>query len=81
MLHARRKHIELDYHFVSEKVVNGTLITKYVPATQRLTDNFIKALSNPFLHTLEVWCSDCSHFRLTGSNIETKKEEDDEGCE
>lgn len=54
MLHAQKKQIELDYQLVHEKVVNGTLITKYVPATQRLTDIFIKALPKPFLHAFEA---------------------------
>lgn len=31
--HARSKHIELDYHFLREKVADGSLIMKFVPAT------------------------------------------------
>ena len=31
MFHARTKHIELDFHFVLEKVVTGALTIRYVP--------------------------------------------------
>ena len=32
VFHARSKHIEIDYHFVREKVALGALITRYVPS-------------------------------------------------
>ncbi|XP_015160537.1 uncharacterized mitochondrial protein AtMg00810-like [Solanum tuberosum] len=32
ILHARTKHIELDYHFVREKVAAGAMVPKYVPS-------------------------------------------------
>ncbi|GMI95358.1 cysteine-rich RLK (RECEPTOR-like protein kinase) 8 [Hibiscus trionum] len=31
VFHARNKHIELDYHFVRERVALGFLVTKYIP--------------------------------------------------
>lgn len=34
--HARSKHIELDYHFLREKVADGSLIMIFVPGTQQL---------------------------------------------
>ena len=30
VFHARSKHIELDYHFVSERVALGLLVTQYI---------------------------------------------------
>jgi hypothetical protein len=32
VFHARTKHIELDFHFVLEKVAAGALTTRYVPS-------------------------------------------------
>ena len=32
VFHARMKHIELDVHFVREKVAKGSLFTRYVPS-------------------------------------------------
>ncbi|KAH9672322.1 retrovirus-related pol polyprotein from transposon RE1 [Citrus sinensis] len=43
--HARTKHIELDYHFVREKVTCGLLTTKYIPSLQQTADIFTKPLS------------------------------------
>lgn len=45
ILHARTKHIDLDYHFVREKVAKGSLITRFVRSQNQLADIFTKALS------------------------------------
>ena len=45
MFHARTKHIELDYHFVHEKVTTGALTTQYVPSQSQIADLFTKAIS------------------------------------
>ena len=45
VFHARSKHIELDYHFVREKVTAGQLSTHYVPSFKQIADVFTKALS------------------------------------
>jgi hypothetical protein len=45
VLHARTKHIAIDYHFVREKVALGTLITRFVPSSSQLADRFTKPLS------------------------------------
>ena len=52
VFHARTKHIQLDYHFVREKVAQGTLITRYVPSSNQLADIFTKPLSRPSFHDL-----------------------------
>ena len=33
VFHSCTKHIQFDYHFVKEKVAQGTLVTCYVPST------------------------------------------------
>ena len=30
VMHTRTKHVEMDYHFVREKVVGGQLVTQFV---------------------------------------------------
>lgn len=44
VFHARTKHIELDYHFVREKVVMGALVTHYTSSSDQLVDVFTKPL-------------------------------------
>ncbi|KAH9669465.1 retrovirus-related pol polyprotein from transposon RE1 [Citrus sinensis] len=45
VFHARSKHIELDYHFIREKVADGALVTRFVPYSLQIADVFTKALS------------------------------------
>ncbi|GKV27057.1 hypothetical protein SLEP1_g36265 [Rubroshorea leprosula] len=44
VFHARTKHIELDYHFVREKVALGTLVTRYIPSRDQVADLLTKPL-------------------------------------
>ena len=44
VFHGRTKHIELDYHFVREKVAFGSLETCFVSSTSQLADIFTKPL-------------------------------------
>jgi hypothetical protein len=46
ILHARTKHIEIDYHFVRDLVVNGTLCVRFVRSGDQLADIFTQ--SNTF---------------------------------
>lgn len=45
VLHARSKHIELDYHYVHKHLARGLLHTKHVSFSFQLADIFTKALS------------------------------------
>ncbi|XP_019246536.1 PREDICTED: uncharacterized protein LOC109226198 [Nicotiana attenuata] len=47
--HARTKHIEIDVHFVREKVASGTLQVQYVPSQDQLADLLTKAVPSPRL--------------------------------
>jgi hypothetical protein len=42
--HRRTKHIELDVHFVWEKVALGELRVLHIPTTRQLADVFTEAL-------------------------------------
>ena len=49
VLHARTKHIELDYHFVREQVQNGTIRIRFLSSKDQIADIFTKPLSaRPF---------------------------------
>ena len=43
VMQARIKDVEMDYHFVREKVVRGQLVTQYVRSTNQLEDIQTKA--------------------------------------
>ena len=45
VFHSRTKHIEIDVHFVREKVEIGEVEIRYVPTLHQVTDIFTKGLS------------------------------------
>jgi len=42
--HARTKHIEVDFHFIREKVLNKDIQLRYLSTIDQLADNFTKGL-------------------------------------
>lgn len=52
MIHARTKHIEIDYHFVREKVALGALVTRFVSSVDQLADVFTKPLTKDVFYRL-----------------------------
>jgi histone deacetylase 1/2 len=44
VFHARTKHIEIDYHFVRERVASKLLDVRFVSSRDQLADGFTKAL-------------------------------------
>lgn len=45
VFHARTKHIEVDFHFVRERVNNKLLQIDFIPSEDQVADGFTKALS------------------------------------
>ena len=44
VFHARAKHIEIDFHFVRERVANRQLQIQFLSSKDQLADGFTKAL-------------------------------------
>ncbi|KAM5580161.1 hypothetical protein ABKV19_009748 [Rosa sericea] len=52
VFHGRTKHVEVDYHYVRDKVVNRELQVSFVSTTDQLADIFTKGLPAPRFHFL-----------------------------
>jgi hypothetical protein len=46
VFHAKTKHIEVDYHFVREKVLNRDILLKFISSHDQVADLFTKGLSS-----------------------------------
>jgi hypothetical protein len=44
VFHIRAKHIEIDFHFVKERVLNNQLKIRFVPSKDQVADGFTKSL-------------------------------------
>jgi hypothetical protein len=47
--HARTKHIEIDFHFVRERVAEGALQVKFISSSDQLVDVFTKPATQQML--------------------------------
>lgn len=47
MFHARTKHVEIDYHFVRERVASNELHVRFLCSKDQLADIFTKPLPTP----------------------------------
>ncbi|XP_019171058.1 PREDICTED: uncharacterized protein LOC109166620 [Ipomoea nil] len=52
VFHARTKHVEIDYHFVRDKVATGDFKVNFISTKDQLADIFTKPLPGPRFTTL-----------------------------
>ncbi|KAM0000492.1 putative RNA-directed DNA polymerase [Helianthus debilis subsp. tardiflorus] len=52
IFHARTKHVEVDFHFVREKVAQGRLVVQFISTHDQIADVFTKPLSSERFATL-----------------------------
>ena len=50
--HMRTKHIEVDYHFICQYVMDGTICTLHVASAHQLADIFMKVLAGTAYETI-----------------------------
>lgn len=50
--HDRTKHIEIDRHFIKEKLEEGLACMSYVPSRRQLADVLTKGLNSPSFHNI-----------------------------
>ena len=47
VFHEKTKHIEVDCHFIREKIASGCVATSFVNSNDQLADIFTKSLKSP----------------------------------
>ncbi|RVX21542.1 Anaphase-promoting complex subunit 8 [Vitis vinifera] len=71
VFHERTKHIEVDCHFIREKIASGCVATSFVNSNDQLADIFTKSLRgfSPFSLSLNSLDAICDIHTVSGSRV------------
>ncbi|XP_019176811.1 PREDICTED: uncharacterized protein LOC109172110 [Ipomoea nil] len=61
VFHARTKHVEIDFHFVRDKVASGEFVVNFVSTKDQLADIFTKPLPRPRFTALRTKLNVVAH--------------------
>ena len=64
IFHERTKHIEVDYHFIREKIALGCMTTSFVNSSDQLAVIFTKSLRGP---RIQFICNKLGAYNLYAS--------------
>ena len=65
IFHERSKHIQVDYHFIKEKVLSDCIVTSYINTNDQLVDILTKSHKGPHV---KVICNKLSTYNLYALN-------------
>jgi hypothetical protein len=96
VFHVRTKHLEIDYHFMREKVVNKDILVKHISTKDQLADIFTKEQTTTRFQFLRSKlmvrqlpislqegvrvCNDSVKYLLRESREKLKKSDQDDNC-
>ena len=64
VFHKRTKHIEVDCHFIREKIASGCVATSFVNSNDQLADIFTKSLKG---HRIKYICNKLGAYNIYAS--------------
>jgi hypothetical protein len=72
--HARTKHIQIDFHFVRDRVASKTLHVRFIPSKDNPADIFTKTTASPYFSLLRTKFNVvCPPSHLRGRNEPSKE--------
>ncbi|RVW40786.1 Retrovirus-related Pol polyprotein from transposon RE1 [Vitis vinifera] len=75
VFHERTKHIEVDCHFIREKIASGCVATSFVNSNDQLADIFTKSLRGPRIKYIERLGSQILELEFSASQKRLVKSE------
>ncbi|GMI70341.1 cysteine-rich RLK (RECEPTOR-like protein kinase) 8 [Hibiscus trionum] len=72
VFHSQSKHVDLDVHFVREKIADNSLRVNYVPASHQTADGFTKALTCSYFDLFRQRLNVVTFSQICGENEKSR---------